>query len=674
VTIESSEKQPDYQCSKCQKTIRTQIGVLRHKELYCKQCEECSPERVSFDIHMGVNHDRDIPFKCSNCGKELAEELDINNHRCDPTPLKIMCKKCSFTCNASVEMEQHLVSEHEAQSIPRTISCEKCSFTCNVRVELQFHLETQHEVEEIRQNFTCSDCTFIGFNQEQLELHTVSSHTFPCMICKDVFKSRDRLNQHSITHEPSVRIEIMPNVVKPISCERCEYRCKFNIQLKKHVATKHAADYKFECNFCEFKSNVLMKMYEHKFVNHPENPMDFTPSASNVNELVLTTLAEQNYGIMEEITNIKDSLKDAFDMLARDIQNCFDHSREESTKKIETITTTLVKISQKVDTLVEVSPPKHSKTHEKPRQEASDHSPQGLPPQPEAPQPEAPQPEAPPRTSQRNRGQLRRKSSQYLRKPKVLLIGDSIAHNANFNAVEMETNVRVKTVKAYSSTHNPKARWPKKNVADVTPSALSKTYKDDQFTHLVVAAPTVDISNLDTSKLSPTDNMEYFKQEVAISCRNIFAVAHDALKNKPDLEKVIIMEHAQRFDEPFVDPLSLKPALAKYANVMFHNLWMESPMKSKIIVAAHSLQYNNDTFEARYKDDKTGKFDGVHMYGSAGKTAYTRSLINIFNQAVASKSNGSSKSNDSHTTCPQTRYSQQKYSVPVHNMFDILGN
>ena len=94
------------------------------------------------------------------------------------------------------------------------------------------------------------------------------------------------------------------------------------------------------------------------------------------------------------------------------------------------------------------------------------------------------------------------------------MIGDSIAHNANFNTVEMETNVRVRTVKAYSSTHNPKARWPKKNVADVTPSTLSKTYKDAQFTHLVVAAPTVDISNLDTSKLSPNDNMEYFKQEI----------------------------------------------------------------------------------------------------------------------------------------------------------------
>ena len=67
------------------------------------------------------------------------------------------------------------------------------------------------------------------------------------------------------------------------------------------MATKHAEDYKFECNFCEFKSNVLMKMYEHKFVNHPENPMDFTPSASNVTELMHTTLAEQNYGKKSQI-------------------------------------------------------------------------------------------------------------------------------------------------------------------------------------------------------------------------------------------------------------------------------------------------------------------------------------------------------------------------------------
>ena len=64
-------------------------------------------------------------------------------------------------------------------------------------------------------------------------------------------------------------------------------------------------------------------------------------------------------------------------------------------------------------------------------------------------------------------------------KPKVLYIGDSVAHNANFNIVEAETNVRVRTVKAYSSVYDKKAKWPKKNVTDVTPSALMKSWEED---------------------------------------------------------------------------------------------------------------------------------------------------------------------------------------------------
>jgi hypothetical protein len=163
-------------------------------------------------------------------------------------------------------------------------------------------------------------------------------------------------------------------------------------------------------------------------------------------------------------------------------------------------------------------------------------------------QPSVP-PNSPPMTSQR-----RRRRSTYLAKPKVLYIGDSVAHNAEFNSIEREANIRIRTVKAYSSVFNDQAKWPKKNITDVTPSALMKTWKEDEYTHLVVAAPTVDISNLDTSKLNPTDNIEYYRQEVVVSCKNIFNVAHEALKNKSNLVKVIVMEHAPRFDEPFVDP------------------------------------------------------------------------------------------------------------------------
>ena len=101
-----------------------------------------------------------------------------------------------------------------------------------------------------------------------------------------------------------------------------------------------------------------------------------------------------------------------------------------------------------------------------------------------------------------------RKRSSFMKKPRILYIGDSVAHNAEFNNIEMVNRCRMRTMKAYSSVNDGRARWVKKNFADVAPLALKKTHEDDPYSHLVLSAPTVDITNIDTSKLTENDNME----------------------------------------------------------------------------------------------------------------------------------------------------------------------
>ena len=231
-------------------------------------------------------------------------------------------------------------------------------------------------------------------------------------------------------------------------------------------------------------------------------------------------------------------------------------------------------------------------------------------------------------------------------------------------------------MKTYSSVYTAKAKWPKRNMVDDTPTAVIDTREDDEYTHIVLNAPTVDITNLDTRKLTPTDNTEYFKQEVVVSCKNVFSVAHEALKKNHNLVKVIISEHSPRYDQLNVDPISLKPALAKFANTTFNNLWMESPWKSKIIVAAHNLQCDVKTRDERFTHEGTNRYDGIHAYSQSGKAAFTRSLIGIFSQAITALHKGSDilENKDNYTDCTQTRHQNQNYSVPVQNRFDVLGN
>ena len=229
-----------------------------------------------------------------------------------------------------------------------------------------------------------------------------------------------------------------------------------------------------------------------------------------------------------------------------------------------------------------------------------------------------------------------------------------------------------------------KARWPSKNFTDVTPAALLDTKANDKYSELVLAAPTVDITNLNTTKLTPIDNIEVYKQNIVASCHNMVTVAETATRRHPELRKVTLMEHAPRFDEHDVDPTGLKPKLAKFANITIKQMLDSSPLKDVIVVGRHQLDYGGDHISAMYRDDRNGWYDGVHLYGREGKKSYTKSMIQMMK---SEHSLPSSSSPSYHASCPQTQFQNRKkttnstyqpsqniFTVPVNNMFDILGN
>ena len=121
-----------------------------------------------------------------------------------------------------------------------------------------------------------------------------------------------------------------------------------------------------------------------------------------------------------------------------------------------------------------------------------------------------------------------------------------------------------------------------KNFAKVTPEALKSTRDDDPFTHLVLSAPSMDISNLETSKLTREDNIEDLQHAVLSSCQNMFITAEMALRSFPNLKNVVIRKHEERFDPPHVDPCGVKSELANFANGTLDQLWFTSPFKETV--------------------------------------------------------------------------------------------
>ena len=133
------------------------------------------------------------------------------------------------------------------------------------------------------------------------------------------------------------------------------------------------------------------------------------------------------------------------------------------------------------------------------------------------------------------------------------------------------------------------------------------------------------------------------------------------------------MSHAPRYDVPDADPAGLKPNLAAFANSFLLELWIDSPLKHKRHIGSHTnLECSGDLRTQRFTIERTGKYDGVHMYGTSGRVAYTDSVLNILRSSLSLS--GRAPERDSHTNCPQAEYARlmKRNNTGRHTQYDTF--
>ena len=184
--------------------------------------------------------------------------------------------------------------------------------------------------------------------------------------------------------------------------------------------------------------------------------------------------------------------------------------------------------------------------------------------------------------------------------PKILLIGDSISANINIGHLAHATNAKFSQERAYSSVNETASniykqlpKFPNLNFTEVVPAELRK----GNFHYLVLQAPSVDITNLNTNVHLYS---KYFQQETCKSAKNFFSVVENALEVKPTLHKVIVLKLIPRYDPPSVDPLGLKSDLSRMFNEELEELCMNSRFQSKIFVGSHNIDCTGAIRESRY--------------------------------------------------------------------------
>ena len=215
-------------------------------------------------------------------------------------------------------------------------------------------------------------------------------------------------------------------------------------------------------------------------------------------------------------------------------------------------------------------------------------------------------------------------------KDKLLWVADSISSNLDFKHIADKIDMTIKHAKAYTVTaDSPGAKFPNRNFLDV----VEKECDETDFSVLVLGGGTVEITNLDTTQ-NPEENIIEFKEKVFAASKKMFNLAECALQTYPCLEKVIILKKPPRFDPKDVDPMELKPQLSKLGNSILFELWCNSNFKGKIIIGDHQIPHLlDDSHHQVYGHPDLDHYDGLHLHGPDGRAAFQKSILNILKTA-----------------------------------------
>ena len=257
----------------------------------------------------------------------------------------------------------------------------------------------------------------------------------------------------------SINVDLNVQDLSVIRCNLCEYRCRYTIQLKKHMATQHKHDLKYSCIYseCTFSSDFIATAWDHKMEAHPDIDDQFTEK--NRENFILKIVAEQTNSIMEEMESIKSDTKNAFIELAVRVKSCVDELKCDTNKNCKALGNTVAKIYETVAKLeksggktnnidkLERVPKSYAemagkaKGKKKPPVPLPSSPPSGLPSTASATSTSSCVP--PPR-----KNFTPKMMTGFMQQPKVLFVGDSVGHTANLRIVEKSLKSRIKSVKA----------------------------------------------------------------------------------------------------------------------------------------------------------------------------------------------------------------------------------
>ena len=331
----------------------------------------------------------------------------------------LKCKLCEFVSTNKEDFKLHTQVEHKHVQVVISkedmveIKCDECEYKCHLNIQLRKHMATHVMALDIK----CEICPFTTKEETEMKTHIQTLHEI---------------------------VEVKPEEQNVFKCDQCEYKCKLKIQYNQHMKLKHKERGRYTCKHCEFKTNFIGSVWEHTILKHEESSTAFTPKETE--NIILNMVAEQTTNITEEMDHLKKDTKDVYNNLA------------------DILTTLIVKVAKIEEVLVtkntELKVEKNIQAHKtNPGTSENETSTEdniskmktfaSVTAASSSPHPDASKPSSNIKTS--SKAKIKTK---YLKKQKMLFVGDSVGHTVNLRTIEIARNCRIRSARAHSSVYD----------------------------------------------------------------------------------------------------------------------------------------------------------------------------------------------------------------------------
>ena len=258
----------------CEKSCGGPVSLRSHEESHLKNEKQYHCDNCSFQTKKSSG--------LSSHKRRIHGKLDLGFYKCD------QCNRTSTTRNG---LELHIDAVHKGL---KKFICDQCDFKAGYAGSVKKHVDVVHK----KSRSQCTLCTWEGYNlvQHNKNVHGPKvTEKWKCDICDKEYSRKSHLKlhkdrahfgiryscpncKHRATTAANLKIHIKSKHegVK-IPCNLCDHQAYDKSSLSGHIKRVHNTFKAYQCNFCDFKTNLKKYLTTHETNSHGR--MEF-PSVS----------------------------------------------------------------------------------------------------------------------------------------------------------------------------------------------------------------------------------------------------------------------------------------------------------------------------------------------------------------------------------------------------------